>query len=613
MLINESGDVITDPKPVADMLQNQFLSVFSDPTLSNIKEPDFPVPDILTPGENLGDYSSISNESIIDAISKIASDSASGPDGIPVILLKNCAPELCEPIRLLWSESFELGRVHSYYKQAHISPLYKKGDRAKAVNYRPVALTSHIVKIYERIVREKMVKFIEQNSLLCENQHGFRSGRSCLTQLLSHIDDVMRGLINGADTDAIYLDYAKAFDKVDHQLLIKKLRRYGFNEHLVLWIESFLTHRSQHVVVNGIASFIAAVLSGVPQGSVLGPLLFILFINDMQLCIKHSIIRFFADDTRILKHISCQKHVSELQEDLNSVIQWANQNNMALHEDKFELMVHRHCPQSLLYELPFTADEMSYKVSTGDVLYPKSQVKDLGISISSDLSWSIHINTMCARARSVAAWVLSAFETRDRITLVTLYKSLVRSHLEYCCPLWSPRKITDIQLIEGVQRSFTSRIWGVQHLNYWERLKALKLMSLQRRRERYIIIHTWKILQGLCPNDINVIFSAPSRLGIQAQVPRISRSSFLRNQSLYDNSFAVIAPRVWNTLPGHLHQLADMQNFKNKLTDYLNSIPDNPPVSGYSCVNGNSLLDWKLARNGEYNIARVVGVYAMTQ
>ena len=151
---------------------------------------------------------------------------------------------------------------------------------------------------------------------------------------------------------------------------------------------------------------------------------------------------------------------------------------MALHEDKFELMVHRHCPQSLLFELPFTADEMSYKVSTGDVLYPKSQVKDLGISISSDLSWSIHINTMCARARSVAAWVLSAFKTRDRITLVTLYKSLVRSHLEYCCPLWSPRKITDIQLIEGVQnqRSFTSRIWGVQHLNYWERLKALKLM-----------------------------------------------------------------------------------------------------------------------------------------
>ena len=142
-----------------------------------------------------------------------------------------------------------------------------------------------------------------------------------------------KGIKNGADTDAIYLDYAKAFEKVDHQLLIKKLHRYGFNEHLVLWFNSSLTHRSQHVVVNGIASFIAAVLSGVPQGSVLRPFLSILFINDMQLCIKHSIIRFFADDTRVLKHISCQKHVSEL------------------NEDKFQLTVHKHIPQSLLYEL----------------------------------------------------------------------------------------------------------------------------------------------------------------------------------------------------------------------------------------------------------------------
>ena len=130
-----------------------------------------------------------------------------------------------------------MGKVHNFYKQSHISPLYKKGDRSKALNYRPVALTSHIVKIYERIVRENMIKFIEENKLLCENQHGFRSGRSCLTQLLSHIDDVLTGLINGADTDAIYLDFAKAFDKVDHKLLIKKLRRLGLDDRVVLWIE----------------------------------------------------------------------------------------------------------------------------------------------------------------------------------------------------------------------------------------------------------------------------------------------------------------------------------------------------------------------------------------
>ena len=613
MLMNDNGNVVTDPKPIADMLQNQFISVFSDPNSANTKDPDFPAPAVAHPMDDLADYSCVSNDSIINAISQISSDSASGPDGIPVILLKNCGTELCEPIRLIWSESFKLGKVHNFYKQSHISPLYKKGDRSKALNYRPVALTSHIVKIYERIVRENMIKFIEENKLLCENQHGFRSGRSCLTQLLSHIDDVLTGLINGADTDAIYLDFAKAFDKVDHKLLIKKLRRLGLDDRVVLWIESFLTDRTQHVVVKGIASFIAAVLSGVPQGSVLGPLLFILFINDMQLCIKYSTIRFFADDSRILKHISCQQHVKELQEDLNNVILWASQNNMSLHEDKFELITHKTCLHSLLYELPFTACEFTYTVSTGEVLFPVTQIRDLGIHISSDLSWSINVNIMCARARSVSSWVLSAFKTRDRVTMVTLYKSLIRSLLEYCCPLWNPQKISDMQSLEAVQRSFTSRIWGIQHLNYWERLKALKLMSLQRRRERYIILHMWKILHKLCPNDINIVFSQPSRLGIRAEVPRICKSSSQHNQTLYDNSFAVIGPRVWNTLPGRLHLLADLASFKNKLTEYLTTIPDNPPVSGYSGANGNSLLDWKQARNGEYNIARVVGGYAMAQ
>ena len=298
-----------------------------------------------------------------------------------------------------------------------------------------------------------MVKFIEENELLCNNQHGFRSGRSCLTQLLSHFDDIMLGLTKGADTDAIYLDYAKAFDKVDHRLLIQKLRRYGFHDQIITWVESFLSDRSQYVVLNGFSSFAAAVISGVPQGSVLGPLLFILFINDMKLCVKKSTIRFFADDTRILKHIFCDTHVKELQQDLNSVIEWAKHNNMALHEDKFELMVHKHCPNFGLYELPFISEEMTYSTSSGDALYPACRLKDLGIHVSPDLAWSPHISIISSRARAVASWVLSAFKARDRVTMVTLYKSLVRSHLEFCCPLWNPCRVADIQQIESVHRT----------------------------------------------------------------------------------------------------------------------------------------------------------------
>ena len=176
--------------------------------------------------------------------------------------------------------------------------------------------------------------------------------------------------------------------------------------------------------------------------------------------------------------------------------------------------------------------------------------------------------------------------------MITLYKSLVRSHVEYCCPLWNPSKVSDIQQIESVQRTFTSRISGIQHLDYWGRLKSLKLMSLQRRRERYIMLHMWKILHGLSPNDLNIKFSDPSRFGIKAHVPSLMRSSSQRNQSLYDNSFAVIGPRLWNILPNHLHHMADLKQFKHALTEFLNTFPDTPPVSGYSCANGNSVLDW---------------------
>ena len=299
--------------------------------------------------------------------------------------------------------------------------------------------------------------------------------------MLSHFDDIMEGLTYGKDTDAIYLDYAKAFDKVDHRLLIAKLQRYGFSPQFIAWIRSFLTNRPQTVVLNGIHSYLAAIISGVPQGTVLGPILFILFINDMENCVQHSSVRLFADDTRVSKQISCEHDVKLLQDDLYNIIDWSKSNNMMLHEDKFELIIHKHRLNSTIYELPFVSESMTYKVTTGKSLTPVDELKDLGVIVSSDLSWRPHISSIVQRARSVAAWVFSVFKARDVTTMMTLFKSLVRCHLEYCCPLWHPSSVADIKLLEGVQRTFTSKIYGVQHLNYWQRLQALGLMSLQRR------------------------------------------------------------------------------------------------------------------------------------
>ena len=196
----------------------------------------------------------------------------------------------------------------------------QKNDRSVAANYRPVSLTSLVMKLAERVVRKIIVYHMESKNLLSKNQHGFRAGRSTLTQLLTHFDKVFGGMLEGASTDTIFLDYAKAFDKVDHQLLLEKMTRYGFPPNLVSWIHSFLTNRSQVVVVKGAHSREEEVISGVPQGTVLGPILFILFINDLNNKVSESNVSFFADDTRISTQIHSLDNKNQLENDLLKVL-----------------------------------------------------------------------------------------------------------------------------------------------------------------------------------------------------------------------------------------------------------------------------------------------------
>ncbi|XP_063688434.1 uncharacterized protein LOC134821660 [Bolinopsis microptera] len=265
MLFDGNGAIKSNPKDIANLLQNQFLSVFSDPSKTRIDSASFSPPPIKHPFTD--DMLNFSVDDIIKAIEDIKPNAASGPDEIPVTLLKNCKKALAEPMHIIWSRSLVTGEVPSFYKFSHVFPLHKKDSRAKPANYRPISLTSHVVKVYERVIRKKLVNYLEINNLICSKQHGFRSGRSCLTQLLHHFDDVLDSLSNNSDFDSIYLDYAKAFDKVDHKLLLRKLQLYGIHPKIIKWIESFLSDRKQAVVVDGHLSILALIISGVPQAA----------------------------------------------------------------------------------------------------------------------------------------------------------------------------------------------------------------------------------------------------------------------------------------------------------------------------------------------------------
>ena len=579
-----------DPKDMADLLQKQFISVFSDPLSEKVCIPPNVQSDVTL------NEITFDEEEMTKAIDEVKEDSSSGKCGFPPILLKNCKGTLAHPLVLLWKKSMSTGFIHSMFLHQLVTPIYKgKGSRCKASSYRPISLTSHIIKIFERVIRNKLVKFLEDNNKLSSLQHGFRKGRSCLSELLAHYEEIMTNANQGKGTDTVYLDFAKAFDKVDHNILLKKLENIGIGGTLLRWIKAFLSNRQQEVVVDGFSSFIFIVISGIAQGSVLGPILFIIFINDIAKSTKHSAIKCFADDTRISRAISCESDARLLQDDLFRVMKWSIDNNMQLNEDKFEFLKCNYCFDASLLELPFSHYNTCYKTLNGSLIECGDTVKDLGITFSSDLTFNTHIANVIKQANNKSAWILSVFRTRTKHEMLFFYKTYVRSCLEYCCPLWNPsgaNSITATKKLEGVQRSFTARIPQLQHLNYWQRLQALNLMSLQRRRERYIILYMWKILTGNAPNDLKITFYS-YRDSIKASVPFVPPTR--SNTSRFDKSFSVIGPKLWNFLPAECTlTLHSLEKFKEKVDAHILQYPDLPPTAGYFSPHSNSLLDLNL-------------------
>ena len=201
----------------------------------------------------------------------------------------------------MWRKSLDTGDIPDVLKAQGIIPIFKKGNKSSPANYRPVSLTSHLIKLFEKVLRIKLVDYLETNDILTDKQHGFRPHRSCLTQLLVHIDNILERVGNECNVDVVYLDFSKAFDKVDHKLLLQKLQKIGIQGKIYEWIRSFLNNRKQRVIVDGEASESAEVKSGVPQGTVLGPVLFLIFINDITEAIEYSDFSLFAMIPKLLK------------------------------------------------------------------------------------------------------------------------------------------------------------------------------------------------------------------------------------------------------------------------------------------------------------------------
>ena len=313
---SETGEIITENAAKAELFNNYFKSVFTIEDNS-----DLPIFEKRTQDT----FSTVPfSESVISKyLARLKESTSSGPDGIHSKLLRECSKSLAKPLKILFTKSMDKSKIPTSWKRANVTPIHKKGSKQEITNYRPISLTSVISKVMERIIRDKIITFMETNNLFSIDQHGFRQGKSCTTQLIEVMDDWTELVDNNKNIDVIYLDFQKAFDTVPHERLFLKLQGYGIQNSLLEWIKEFLTDRKQRVVLNGSQSTFARNTSGIPQGSVLGPTLFNIFINDLPECTVNA-TKLFADDAKIYSAVNSEKERKSLQKDLDNLQDWSH-------------------------------------------------------------------------------------------------------------------------------------------------------------------------------------------------------------------------------------------------------------------------------------------------
>lgn len=525
-------------------------------------------------------FSPIPKEDVLNALRNLNPWKACGLDLIPNRLLKECATPISSSLCHLFNLSISTGVFPSQWKAARIQPIYKqKGDRSKPMNYRPIALLPAASKVFEHLMKKQLLSFCLKEKLIPDCQFGFLPGRSTIWQLLSILDDWHTALDSGHSIHALFLDVAKAFDRVNHSLLVEKCRSIGVSDSSLAWIESYLHDRSITTAVDGELSSTRPTSSGVPQGSVLGPLFFVIYFSSLPTAVNTSTTAMFADDTLLYNSNCSQPRFTTsstcctLQDDTDNVHKWANNMHTTFNPAKSASMVISRrrpnsgpAPQLLLDKTPVPIVETT---------------RHLGITLSSSLRWSPHIANIL-KSVSWKVCLLKRLAYRARLSLPVfslLYTTLLRPCLEYAGCVWDNCSAADSAALERIQITLARAILSVHlgpsctsSLSKSQLLLLVRWPTLAWRRRRQKIIHFWRLKNGLGPPSLSEKLSASVsqrcnyslRSSHSSQVPLCSSSARL-------TSFLPSSCILWNTLPPTVVSTTSVSSFCKLLDAHYSS------------------------------------------
>ena len=495
---------------------------------------------------------------------------ATGLDQIGPRLLKLSAEVISSSLTNVINCSIKQGIFPDQWKCAKVNPLFKKGSSNDVNNYRPISILPTLSKLIEKHVHDSFVNYLNHYKLLCKSQSGFRKKHSCETALVCMIDKWLAALNDGEFVGVVMLDFSKAFDLCSHEILLQKLHIYKCGDNTIKWFKSYLTNRTQAVNLNGVISDNQITTCGVPQGSILGPLLFLLFINDLPMYIQDNVtnVDMYADDTTIYDINTSKSEVElNLQAALNNVSAWCLNNGMVLNATKTKvILITTPQKRSRLVNQPLRLKykDVTLEVTTGD--------KILGIHINENLKWDNHIKFLRKKISS-NLWLLSRIKVFIPINYrIMFYKAYVQPHLDYCSIIWGSTKQSNIQVLVRLQRRACRIILGEQYTTLNEALDKINSLNIKHRISLQKAKFMYRVSQNAVPSYIQTMFNYNIRR--PDHLRSSNKTDFLipkPNTELFKGSMSYSGVKVWNNIPNDIRQCQSIQSFTVNYTKWINA------------------------------------------
>ena len=518
----------------------------------------------------------ISNDEISSLIRNINPNKATGSDGISGQMLLICDDSVTLPLKIIFSNILLSSTYPDIWKLANVIPIFKKGDKQLIKNYRPISLLPICGKLFEKIIFNYLYSYLNTNNLITKNQSGFRPGDSTTNQLLYLVNEIHQAFEDQKflEVRAVFLDISKAFDKVWHDGLIFKLKQNGVSGSLLMFFQNYLNNRKQRVVLNGSYSSYKTVESGVPQGSVLGPLLFLIYINDLESDVKSN-IKFFADDTMLFSIVKDPAiSANDLNHDLNTIHQWAQQWKMEFNPDPSKQAT------EVLFSCKKSSPQHPQLIFNGAAVANVNEQKHLGLILDSKLSFEKHLNEKIIKAKKNIGILKQLSKFLPLKTLDQIYKAFVRSHLDYCDIIYhipshlnqAPLGVTLNSLMEKVERIqyqaalAISGAWrGSSRSKIYEEL-GWESLSDRRMGRRILQIH--KILNNKTPSYLSDKLPPNSRTLFSGNVRNTFRELICKSNR-YMNSFFPDAIASWNIFIKHFDDVPSFDILKKHINNFF--------------------------------------------